>query len=290
MRKDIAGPFRTPTVLAALALVALGAALAAAACGLGAPSAPIEVAAGIDHSEWSRLLRAYVDERGLVDYARWKASESDRAALKSYLSRFAAAPATPAQKADKGAALVNAYNAFTVSWILEHYPVESIQELPASFTAARHRIGARDVSLDDIENGTLRPQVGFLVHAALVCAARSCPPLAREAYRADRLVSQTSYAMLRWLARDDLNHFDLAERRAEISPIFRWNAADFEKEKGGVRGVLSIYAPDAYRSFVTGESCRIGYKPYDWGLNDQGAHGRQYRRSLWYRIKEKLGA
>ncbi|MEP6767905.1 MAG: DUF547 domain-containing protein [Acidobacteriota bacterium] len=275
--------FLTPALLAA--------ALAVTACpGRGGPPPPIEVAAGIDHSEWTRLLRAYVDDRGLVDYARWKASEPDRAALKTYLSRFAAAAAPPARKADKNAALVNAYNAFAISWILDHYPVESIQDLRGSFTAARHRMGARDVSLDDIENGTLRPQAGFLVHAALVCAARSCPPLAREAYRADRFVSQTSYAMLRWLARDDLNHFDLTERRAEISPIFRWNAADFEKEKGGLRGVLSIYSPDAYRSLVTEESCRIGYKAYDWGLNDQGTRGRQYRRSLWYRLKEKIGA
>ena len=277
---------RRGTIL--LALLATG--LAVETCrGRGSSAASIEVPAGIDQSEWTRLLTAYVDDRGLVDYARWKASEPDRAALRNYLSRFGAAPSLPAQKADKGAALVNAYNAFTIAWVLENYPVESIQDPRGSFTAARQRIGGRDVSLEDLKNGTLRKEFGFLMHSALVGAARSCPPLAREAYRADRFVSQTSYAMLRWLARDDLNHFDLAERRAEISPIFRWHAEDFEKEKGGLRGVLSIYSPDAFRSFVTEETCRIGYKAYDWGLNDQGARGRGYRRSLWYRMKERLG-
>ena len=128
------------------------------------------------------------------------------------------------------------------------------------------------------------------MHPVLVCAARSCPPLAREALRPDRFIDQSSYAMLRWLAREDLNRFDVAGRRADISSIFDWYGEDFEKEKGGLRGVLSLYSPDAYRSFVTEESCRIGYKAYDWGLNDRERAGGRYRRSLWYRLKEKIGA
>ncbi len=279
---------RSVILLAAALLAAL---IGVTSCRGGASSIPtIEVPAGIDHSEWSRLLRTYVDDRGLVDYARWKASEPDRAALRSYLAKFSAAPTPPARKAEKGASLVNAYNASAVAWILENFPVESIQETRDPFKAKRQRIGGQDVSLEDLENGTLRKEFGFLVHPALVCAARSGPPLAREAYHGERFVSQTSYAMLRWLARDDLNHFDLAERRAEISPIFRWHREDFEKEKGGLRGVLSIYSPDPFRSFVTEETCHIRYKAYDWGLNDQGPHGRQYRRGFWYRMKEKLAS
>ncbi|MEO8191368.1 MAG: DUF547 domain-containing protein [Acidobacteriota bacterium] len=283
-------PLRRGVVVPATAAAAVLAVLiAVTSCRGGASSIPaVEVPAGIDHTEWNRLLHAYVDDRGLVDYARWKASEPDRAALRGYLAKFSQAATPPARKTEKGASLANAYNAFTIAWILENYPVESIQDTRDPFKAKRQRIGGQDVSLDDLENGTLRKDVGFLVHSALVCAARSCPPLARDAYRGDRFVSQISYAMLRWLARDDLNHFDLAERRADISPIFRWYREDFEKEKGGLRGVLSIYSPDTFRSFVTEESCRIRYKDYDWGLNDKGPHGRQYRRGFWYRMKERL--
>ena len=100
------------------------------------PIVSIEVPAGIDHSGWTRLLQTYVDDRGLVDYTRWKASEPDRRALRDYLAQFAPpAGAHPAEKAQKGAALANAYNAFAISWILDHYPVESIQE------ACRRRSG-----------------------------------------------------------------------------------------------------------------------------------------------------
>ena len=261
---------------------------AVAGCRGGPPSGPVEVAQGIDHAEWNRLVRTYVDDQGLVDYARWKASEADVRALDGYLAAIAAPARPSAFGAEKSATLVNAYNALAIRWILANYPTESIQSFPDSFSAARHRVGGREVSLDAIEHQTLRPEVGFLTHAVLVCAARSCPPLAREAYRTDRFTAQASFAMLRWLARDDLNHFDPNTRRAEISPIFRWYAEDFDAAKGGLRGVLSLYAPDRARLFVSEPSSRISYKDYDWGLNDQGPHGRDYRRGWWARFKSRV--
>jgi hypothetical protein len=38
-----------------------------------------------DHSSLDSLLRKYVDDRGLVAYARWKASANDLQALDGYL-------------------------------------------------------------------------------------------------------------------------------------------------------------------------------------------------------------
>ncbi len=43
----------------------------------GSAGSPIEVPAGIDPSEWTRLLLAYVDDRGLVDYARLERDEGE---------------------------------------------------------------------------------------------------------------------------------------------------------------------------------------------------------------------
>lgn len=57
----------------------------------------------------------------------------------------------------------------------------------------------------NIEHKTLRPLAGYRVHATLVCAARSCPPLSRDAFREDILDKQLEEAMRRWLARADLN-------------------------------------------------------------------------------------
>ncbi|HVR70036.1 MAG TPA: DUF547 domain-containing protein, partial [Vicinamibacteria bacterium] len=239
----------------------------------------------LDHAEWSQLLRTYVDERGLVDYASWKTSRDGRDALAAYLARLAGAPEPPAGGDDRSASLINAYNALTVAWILDHYPTASIRALPDSFTAARHTLGGRPVSLDQIEHEALRPQVGYRVHAALVCAARSCPPLAREAFTAPALDRQLDAAMERWLARDDLNRFDAAGSRARVSSIFRWFAPDFEKA-GGVARVIERHGPPPARALAKRPELVIDYLDYDWTLNDQrpaASYGRL--RLLWDRLR-----
>ena len=125
-------------------------------------------------------------------------SREGRAALRAYLARLGRNRPTRRPPAhDRAAALINAYNALTVAWILDHYPTPSIRALPDSFTAARHTVGGATVSLDRIEHEALRPEVGYRVHAALVCAARSCPPLAREACP---LAASTPSSTRRWPA------------------------------------------------------------------------------------------
>src|SRR5438552_7343587 len=189
----------------------------------------VNVHAGINHDEYDRLLKKYVNEQGLVNYGGWKATQADISALDDYLKQFAAKIDTPAQGNERAASLVNVYNAFVLRWILSNYPTESIWQLKDSFSGKRNEIGGRKVSLNDIEHGTLRPLIGYRAHAALVCAARSCPPLQRFAYTADKVGEQDDAAYRAWLAREDLNKFLPNERKVEISSIFKWFKQDFDK-------------------------------------------------------------
>jgi hypothetical protein len=279
MRKRTAGAF----CLALLATVWI------TACRNG--DSPVSIAAGIDHSAWDRLLGKYVDDRGLVDYSRWKADGADRRALADYLGRIAAPARETAEGNEAAASLINAYNALVIAWILDddHYPTPSIRHLPGPFSRPRHTVAGRLVSLDAIEHETLRPQLGFLTHGALVCAARSCPPLARKAYRADRLTNDLAFALRRWLDRPDLNEFLPYQNRVRISKIFDWYGSDFEKAPGGLRGILSLYAPARYQAFLAKARYKTRYMPYDWGLNDQGPAGREYGgwRLFWDRLRHR---
>jgi hypothetical protein len=238
----------------------------------------VDAPAGINHDEFHRLLEKYVNEQGLVNYGAWKQSAADLSALDEYLRQFAAKIDNPAQGNERAASLVNAYNAFVLRWILSNYPIESIWQLKDSFAGKRNEIGGRKVSLDDIEHGTLRPLVGYRAHSVLVCAARSCPPLKRFAYMADRFDEQNDRAYRAWLAREDLNKFSPNEKKVEISSIFKWFKNDFEKA-GGVPKILGRYAPQPVRDFAAGGKYEIKYLPYNWGLNDQGPHGRNYGRA-----------
>lgn len=218
-------------------------------------AAPVEVPPGLDPAPLDALLAKYVDERGLVKYRDWKASPADSAALRDWLAKLTGTGATGD---DRTATLINAYNALTIQWILDNYPVKSIKRTENPWSAKRHRVGDRWVSLDEIEHDTLRPQAGYRVHAVLVCAARSCPPLRNRAFTAADLSAQLDDRFRVWLAREDLNSFDAGKGRAELSKIFSWYARDFTD----LPAILRTYAPAA------GEY-QISYKAYNWSLNEQ---------------------
>lgn len=269
--KTIALPFAT--ALFALAVLFVSPPPAAAK----EKPAVVSIPAGIAHEAWDALLKKYVNDQGLVAYGKWKGNSADRKALDGYLSQFAPA-GNPAQGNDLAASGINAYNAFAIRWILENYPTESIQALDNSFGRKAHLIGGRKVALDDIEHGTLRPLIGFRAHASLVCCARSCPPLQRNAFTSGALDQQIDGAYRTWLAREDLNRFTPGKNLAEISSIFKWFKSDFEAA-GGVPKILAQYGPPSQRSFLSKGGYKIDHLPYRWGLNDQGGRGANYTRS-----------
>jgi hypothetical protein len=249
---------------------------------LGSEGEGVMVPANVSHEAWDVLLKKYVNDRGLVAYADWKKNQTDLEALDSYLKQFADKPQTPATGNDAAASLINLYNATTIRWILGNYPTESIKGLKDSFVAKRHDVGGRKASLDDIENNALRPLLGYRAHAVLVCAARSCPPLQRFAYTSLDLDQRIDTAYRAWLSRSDLNRFLPEAKGVEISSIFNWFKDDFDKA-GGVAKILAQYAPQQYRDFLAAGNYRTSYLPYDWGLNDQSNHGKEYSwiQNLW---------
>ncbi len=240
----------------------------------------VNVPAGIKHEGYDRLLKKYVDENGLVAYGKWKNNAADVKVLDAYLEQFA--PAGNSAGADeKFSSLINAYNAFVLQLVLQNYPTESIWSVKNSFKTRSHKLGGEMVSLNDIENLTLRPEFGYRTHAVLVCAGRSCPPLQRSAYTSDQLDEQVTRAYKQWLGRADLNEFLPAKNEVSVSSIFKWFKGDFEKV-GGVPKILAKYAPAQDRNFLEHPGYKITYKDYNWGLNDQGEHGRHYSKTNLY--------
>lgn len=241
------------------------------------------VPAGIDPAPWDALLKKHVDARGLVAYRQWKADAADLRKLDDFIAAYAKSGGPVAGGPEQIAALINAYNALTIRWILQNYPTESIRELDGSWAKARWNIGGTTVSLDEIEHKNLRPLYGWRVHATIVCAARSCPPLVNEAYTAANLVALTERAYRGWLAREDLNQFDEAAGAVRISPIFKWFKSDFAGD-GELAAVLEKFGPEGSRALLTGRKYSVDYLDYDWGLNDQGNRGRDYRPGIFKRL------
>lgn len=265
----------TTLSLAAIALLPL---IASAQGDKKSKNVEVQCPSGIDHGELDRLLKKYVDEKGLVNYSEWKNNEKDRQALDAYLKQFAPKAEKPAEGNEKAASLVNGYNAIAIKTILQAYPVESIHETKKPFETKAWQVGGAKVSLNDIEIGTLRPMLKYRAHSVLVCAARSCPPLQRGAYNAGSFEEQDDAAYRRWLGREDLNKFSPQEKKAEISEIFKWFKKDFDASLA-VAKVLEKYGPESAKELTAGgKKFEISYLSYNWGLNDQGPHGRNYTK------------
>jgi uncharacterized protein DUF547 len=240
-----------------------------------------------DHATWDALLKKYVNTEARVDYRRWK--ETGTQELETYLQSLAGPWPSDLNPDAEKSALINSYNALTVYWVLRNYPVQSIRQTDHPFTTARYTVNGRKVSLDQIET-RLRATGDPRVHAALVCAARSCPPLRREAYVPPRLNQQLDDNARAWLRNPALNDFIPDRRLAQVSMIFNWYAGDFTRDGGSVEKFLARYAPEGKLAFLRPAAFKIEYKTYDWGLNDSSGLGSNYSwiRFVWDYLRNRL--
>lgn len=224
------------------------------------------------HAPWNDILQRFVTPQARVDYEG--IVKSGLPALDGYLAQLAESWPPNMTPAETKAALINAYNALTVRWVTRHYPIPSIWRTRHPFTEPRHRVNGSAVSLDELET-RLRQGGDPRIHAALVCAARSCPPLRREAYEAGRLDAQLDDNTRKWLANPELNEFHPDKRQAEVSEIFEWYRADFENNGGTVAGFLAQYGPPQ-AVFLRTAGTKIRNRKYRWNLNDSGTAGDSY--------------
>jgi hypothetical protein len=229
--------------------------------------APAMTVAAVDHGAFDKLLKKHVNDNGRVNYKGFKADEKE---LGEYLAMLA--KTTPSGKNEEMAYWINAYNAYTIQLILNHYPVKSIKDIgpknqiPFVNTPWARKfftINGNKMSLDNIEHGILRKKYDDArVHFALVCASISCPRLRNEAYTAAKLDAQLDDQ-----GRDFLN--DPTKNKpgkdaAQLSSYFKWYSGDWKDNGQSVVKWVNRYA----NTKITDQTS-ISYLDYNWNLNEQ---------------------
>lgn len=246
-------------------------------------AAPARVAhpTAFAHDDFTRVLAAHVDTAGLVDYAGLKQTR----ALDGYLARLAATDPDSLGETDRLAFWLNAYNAHALKLIVDNYPVSSILHLtpyrlpglpltiPGTsndpFALGVARVGGKLMSLNDIEHGVVRKDFREpRVHAALVCAAMSCPPLRREAYEGGRLSVQLEDQMRTWLRDPRKNRIPDGAETIRVSKIFDWFKGDFGGTDATVQAALAPYFEGDVRARLERGAYAVDHVGYRWGLND----------------------
>jgi hypothetical protein len=238
--------------------------LSAAFLALGLAPALQAAVSEPDPAVFDAILSDRAREGGF-DYR--SATGQDRKRLAAYLSNLGDARPKEMSDDERKAFWINAYNAMAIAIVLEHYPVRSIRDIAGAFQSIRKRIGGEMLTLDDIEN-RLRETRDARIHFAIVCASKSCPPLARKAYRARSLSADLDAQGRAFVGDPSKNVIDRADERLALSKIFDWNRKEFERDGGSLAAYVARFAPDAATaSWLRTFRKRPEFLEYDWTLN-----------------------
>jgi len=281
---------RARAVAVALALALLASGCVRTVHPLERPNTRALAPTRFSHEPLDRVLARFVDGAGLVDY---RGLGREPFVLGSYVGQLAAwSPDSHPELFPDGASRlaywINAYNAVALRLILEFGPTRSVLDaggtwwtplLPEGagfFLATRMPLGGRAMSLHGLENRILRRRFDEpRIHFALVCAARGCPALPRDAYDPARLDAQLAEATRRFLDTPRGFRIDPEARTAWLSRIFEWHADDFTEGRPGGRdaALLAFVAEHAGPRVATAadgaarEAYAVRFLPWDWRLN-----------------------
>ncbi len=233
-------------------------------------------AASVDHTALSAFLERFSRVEDGIRRVDYGAAAKAREPLDRYVASLLTQDPRALNREEQLAYWINLYNAETIRVVLDHYPVQSIQDIDLEggglfggpWGAPRLNVADRPVTLNDIEHGILRPHwQDPRIHYALNCASLGCPNVAVEAYTA-----ATAEALLEAQAREFVGHprgVLLKSGEVRLSSIYQWYRKDFGQDDAEVLAHVRTYAkPELQRALSTIESID-GYD-YDWRLNAPG--------------------
>jgi hypothetical protein len=228
---------------------------------------PSALAFDHSHAEFDGVLKAYVNDEGMVDYAGLK---SNRSALDGYLAKTGAVSEIDFDswaREQRLTFLINVYNAETLKLIIDHYPVKSIKKIGGLFgqpwDVESVILFGKKTTLNTIEHEILRPRYKEpRVHFAIVCAAMGCPPLRNRAFTPENLDKQLDARGRLFLSQENKNKLDGST--LFLSPIFDWFREDFT-----VGGTLQEFVAPFFPMDIKGKNLKIKFTAYDWSLNKQ---------------------
>jgi hypothetical protein len=214
----------------------------------------------VDHSAFDSILKTTVKDQR-VDYNAIK--KEHLPALSAYLDALAKVDPAKLDKNQQLAFYINLYNATMIKAVTDrlkpgYTPSENNYGI---FKEPLVRLNGKTVSLNDLENNIVRPTFKDpRIHVALVCGARSCPPILPRAYAADDVDATLDQNMKNFVADGFRNPIDDRSKTLKLSHIFDWYADDFGG-KNQVAAYVSKYAGKSYAGY------KVDFTDYSWDLN-----------------------
>ncbi|NWO02248.1 MAG: DUF547 domain-containing protein [Idiomarinaceae bacterium] len=235
------------------------------------------------HTAFTNVLNDHVEvyDEGLKSAVNYPELAQNRKPLDKYLASLSAVEPRQYESwthEQQLAFLINAYNGFTLQLIIDNIDkfesgeADSIRDLGGLFSSPWEKsfftlLGEKR-TLDWVEHEKIRGDFDEpRIHAALVCAAASCPKLRAEAFTGKLLETQLENQMITFLSDRDRNGID--DKGIYLSKIFDWYREDFD----GLRDYLRTYSGALSDGSGNGDnknfqSLDIRFVDYNWKLNN----------------------
>jgi Protein of unknown function, DUF547 len=234
------------------------------------------------HRPLDQILDVNVRD-GLVYY---RALKSDRGRLDRYVASLNVAPAVYQawSREQQMAFWVNAYNAFVLQTVINHYPLRgNIKQIPGAFDKATWRAAGKTVTLDQIEKTILPEFKEPRLYLALGRGALGSGRLRSEAYTGDRLEKQLADIQQEFVNNRHMYRLDRMANTLSVSPILSWREAEFvaayaDKADAAFvqrspleRALVAFITPyllPSEKELVRTNQWRMAFLEMDWRLND----------------------
>lgn len=212
----------------------------------------------MDYSQYDDILQKHVSSEGVVDYTSIRSE--DFKSLNRFLNQISSADPTVMNRDDELAFWINAYNAYTLKLIIDHWPVASIRDIEGGnpWDISWIEINDHTYSLNEIEHDIIRQKFKDpRIHFAVNCAAKSCPQLLNTPYLGAKIDAQLEVQTRQFVNNKEYNQ--LSSNSLKLSRIFDWYKEDF----GNLIEFLNKYSRTTIDSGAS-----IRFTTYDWSLND----------------------
>jgi hypothetical protein len=266
--------------------------IAAAAAAMATLAAQYPPPSTVDplHRAYDQLLDIHVRD-GLVYYRALRGSRAG-------FDRYVASLDVPSAEYDgwarprQVAFWINAYNAFVIESVLDHYPINgkssqypgnSLRQVPGVFEKQVRRAAGRRLTLDDIEKTVLAGFGDPRVFLALGRGAVGGGRLRSSAYSSDTLDADLVKVAAECVTRQECAAIDSAGQVLTVTPVFSWREAEFVKAFGDdamaaypgrspiERAILHVLAPHflpGERQTLAKNDFAVRFSTFDWRLND----------------------
>jgi hypothetical protein len=242
------------------------------------------------HQPFDQVLDVNVRD-GLVYY---RALKAERGRLDRYAASLNVPSATYQRwsKPQQMAFWVDAYNAFVLQTVINHYPMHgTIKDIPGAFDKTPFHAAGRTVTLDQIEKTILPDFKEPRLYLALGRGAVGGGRLRSEAYTAERLDTQLASIQTEFVQNARMYHLDRLTNTLSVSPIISWHDAEFiaayDKNEAKFaarspieRAIVAFLLPSllpSEKEFVQKNEWKMAFLPMDWQLNDLTGGGHSGR-------------